>query len=108
MIRYPSNRPVSGSNAPSDSDDGLASSPANIERDHGVGYDARSISSIAFKSRSSSRLNSTRLSTIKPPLYQRPAASGTGAPLPPPGRNRVPEAHGTARAADDVRRCPAG
>ena len=57
---------MSGSKAPSDSELGFASSPANIERDHGVGYDSRSIRSMSFRSRSSSFRSSnvtTRAST---------------------------------------------
>ena len=45
---------MSGSKAPSESELGFASSPANIERDHGVGYDSRSIRSMSFRSCSSS------------------------------------------------------
>ena len=36
MIRKPSSLRLSGSNAPKEIEDGLASSPANIERDQGV------------------------------------------------------------------------
>src|SRR5439155_13356603 len=56
--------PFSGANAPSEIDDGFASSPANIDRDHGVGYEARSIRSIALRSRSSRRRKSTRFAVV--------------------------------------------
>ena len=42
-------------------EDGFASSPANIERDQGVGYDRRSIVSIALRSRISRRRKSGRM-----------------------------------------------
>src|SRR5829696_6651255 len=52
MIRYPASSPCSGSYAPRDMDDGLASSPANIDRDQGVGYASCSIRSISSRSES--------------------------------------------------------
>ena len=51
--------PVS-STAPNESELGFASSEANIDRDQGVGYDARSITSIASRS-SRTRRRSSRL-----------------------------------------------
>src|SRR6266487_2461376 len=55
-------------------EDGFASSPANIERDHGVGYDRRSISSIAERSRSWSG----RISLIPAPAPAKPAPALLG------------------------------
>src|SRR6266508_6772842 len=52
MIRYPTSCSASESIAPRQIDEGFASSLANIERDQGVGYELRSICSIALRSRS--------------------------------------------------------
>src|SRR5580765_881586 len=97
MIRKPSNSCVSGSNAPSEIEDGLASSPANIERDQGVGYELRSIVSIAFRSRSSRRRKSTRFAVALITLfYQRRGLSGTSAP-----RSRRGRSHGRAARGNE-------
>src|SRR6476646_9478144 len=80
MIRYPSNSSSSGSNAPSEIEDGFASSPANIERDQGVRYEARSILSIALRSRSSRRRKSTLFAVaLIAFFYQRRGGGGTAA-----------------------------
>ena len=60
------------SNAPRQIEDGFASSPANIERDHGVGYERCSILSIAFKSLVSRRRSSILvISLIGSPIHVR-------------------------------------
>src|ERR687885_1994144 len=89
MIRYPSSWPVSGSNAPRETDDGFASSPANIDRDQGVRYESRSIRSIAFRSRSSRRLISTLFAVAlrASSFYQRRVGGGTAARRPRPDRS---------------------
>src|SRR5438094_7827330 len=103
MMRKPSSRRVSGSNAPIEIDDGFASSPANIERDHGVGYDARSIVSIAVRSRSSSRLKSTLFAVV---LIGQPLPNERGRGRVGWGNREVPPAAHQRRglAGEDAKR----
>ena len=81
---------------PRQSDEGLASSLANIERDHGVGYEPRSISSISFRSRSSSRRSST---TFVMPSARRRGRAGRAARSPRRSRTPLRSRHGSPRPA---------
>ena len=100
--RSGSRRAAPRTKAPRQIDDGLASSPANIERDHGVGYALRSISSIAERSRSSRR----RISIMRAPARRRGRGGRGLDELGGPLLARR-AAHGSAPAARAARSRPA-
>ena len=85
------------SNAPRQIDAGFASSPANIERDHGVGYDARSIRSIASRSRSVKPADLDR--RLASSSRQRPLGVGRRAGRSARPRSAAPKSRASARGS---------
>ena len=93
---------LSSVNAPSASELGFRSSASNMERDHGVGYDSRSIASTTSRSRDSS----LRSSTFTCVEARRPGRARRSARGRRRLRSRVPATRAGAHAGRGARRRP--